>query len=559
MAVVPSTSNAQSVSQGGSYQYNNGSYESTIANNPVTTAVIDVPLGVASSAAIEVIEAQQFLNRNLSFGAWRTSNSTYAAGTGGLGLQLTSPFVAPNSGFRQPAPPDQYAGFKFGPFFIDEIYAGAGAMYSDYQGVPIFGNLSDPPGEDNWAGIVWAQARLTAYITDRFAIAMTPSVYWLPLKNDVGWGLVSPFLGMGAFGGPYSLLEAGFKTHLAGNFEFTFHEQFRAVHPGTSLLRDNPFYWANLGDTTPVDFAGRYQFGGWGGAHQIDSRGSDNFSINDDPFDQDNMFFFNMASANLRGQHGDHVSSQLYYNRQDYWDDNFDNHQAWHSIGAVIMKDGPVLSPYAMYEMNAADHFKTHYQYAVVGANWKIGPSLLGYAQSGWLWSDTERNGSRDSWIGLVGLRHRLGPHTFHGFDAGKAPTDSFRSRYVSTYAQYYVQQRIGPKAMLRAFAQQAELESLDDKTRSSADRSAYSFGVMAELAISSRSTLNMTAAYENVDMTGFNRGYELWTYRVLYNHQIGRSTNGICYYQYQESGSAVQAIDDFAEHLLFLGLSKHF
>jgi hypothetical protein len=72
-------------------------------------------------------------------------------------------------------------------------------------------------------------------------------------------------------------------------------------------------------------------------------------------------------------------------------------------------------------------------------------------------------------------------------------------------------------------------------------------------------SSLILNASYENVDVPSISRGWELWTYRLMYRRKFGSSLNGIAYYQYQESGSGVSAQDKFSEQLLFIGMMKQF
>lgn len=556
-----SSASAQSTGQSGDYRYNKGSYEgitSDIVNSPVDAIAFS-----AGTVTYAVQGAQTFLNQNMSFGAWRQSNNAYVTGLGGLGVQLQSPFLG-GYGIQSNIAPDPWLVYKFGPFYIDQVYAGAGGMYSDFQGDPGFfgGGYNNPQSDDNWAAILWAQTRVTFYLTDRFALSLTPSVYWLPLTGDVGFGLASPFLGFGALAGPQSLLQAGFRMPIANSFELYLYEEFRAVYQLTNLMRNSPYYWANLSDTTPVDFAGRYQFGGIGGASQIDAGGRADFALNDHPFDKENMFFMNEAGASLRGRHaGGSVTSNVWYNRLDYWDNNFDDHQSWNNMGALIMKQGPVISPYAVYEMNAADHFQTHYSYAMVGANARFSENLLAYAQAGWLWSELETTGGvkrgRDTWVAQAGLRHRLGPYTSHGVDVGRSPVDNFRSRYLASFYQYYLLQQIGAKASVRFFAQQAQLDVLGGP--SALERSAVTIGMLGEVALSPVSTLSFGASYETVDVPDIGRGWDLWTYRLQYLRQIGNSMTGTLYYQYQEAGSGASTLDTFSEHLLFLGVAKRF
>lgn len=548
------SANAQVTGYRGDYTYNDGSYSG------VTNDVLNRSVTATQYVTDSVDAASDFLGRNMNFGAWRANEHAYGVASGGLGFSATAPglwssggAVYSTGGIR----PDPWVGFKLGPFYVDEVYGGAGAMYSDFQGQPITGHANSPVTDDNWAGIIWAQARLTAYVTDRFAISLNPSVYWLPLTNEVGWGVGSLFAGLGAITGPSSLIQMALRFPLEGGFEMAFYEEFRAVYPQVSLMRNSPAYWAGLGDSTPVDYAGRYQFGGHGGAHQIDSGGRTDFALTDSLYGKEFMSFMNQASFSVRGHHSGNVYSNVYYDRLDYWDNNFDNHQGWQTIGALLIQQGPVVSPYARYELAASDHFENYYHYGVVGANMSFSPDLLAYAEAGWLSGENEYQGNTNSWIAKAGLRQRLSPYTYHGLDIGRSPVENFRNRYLSTYAQYYLTQQFGPRSNVTLFVQQADLDVLGGT--GAIERSALTVGMIAETRLSEVSSLSFNASYENVDIASIQRGYELWTYRLMYSRRFGQSVNGLVYYQYQEAGSGVSAQDRFSEQLLFVGMMKRF
>lgn len=553
---VPSLSvDAQVTGYQGDYTYDDGSYSG------ITDDVINGSVSATQYVHDTVAGATDFLNRNSSFGLWRADNHSYAIAGAGLGTMANIPGLWTSNGVSLHstggASPDPWFGFKLGSFYVDEVYGGVGAMYSDIQGQPIYGGPGAPGSDDNWAAIIWARARFTAYITDRLAISINPSVYWLPLTNEVGWGVGSLMLGMGAVTGPTALVQMALRFPLEGGFEVGFFEEFRAIYPNVSIIRNSPYYWATLSDSSPVDYAGRYQFGGYGGSHQIDSGGKSDFKLNDTIYGQEFMTFMNRASFSLRGRHGNNVYSNIYYDRLDYWDSNFDDHQGWQTIGALLIQQGPVVSPYARYELVASDHFANYYHYGVVGANMRFSPDVTAYAEAGWLSAEREFTGNTNSWIAQAGARQRLGPYTQHGFDVGRSPVESFRSRYLSTYAQYYLTQQIGPSSSVMFFIQRAELDVLGDT--GAVEREGTIVGVNAETHLSSNSTLSFNASYENADMASINRAYELWTYRMMYSRQFNPSVSGLIYYQYQEAGSGINALDQFSEHLLFVGMTKRF
>lgn len=544
---------AQSASRIGEYSYDRGVYRR------VTDEVINQTLNASASVTDTVTGAQQFLNHNATFGAWRTSNNASGIASTGLGFQLQGPFVSQlNIHSQANMPQSQWLGFRAGPFAIDEIYAGAGLMYSEYSGQPIYGAPMSPgmSDDDNWAAVIWAQVRATVYMTDRFALSFTPAIYYLPLQGDVGWSLGFPFLGMAGITQPNALLTTGFKIPVNETIQFVMMDQFQVFHPQLSLMRNSPSYWANLGDTSPMDIAGRYRFGGFG-PYEIDARGNDSFALNDRFMDADQVLLMNRATFSLMGRHGSEIYTQLFYDRLDYWDHNFDAHQSWQSGGFQIVQQGPSFTPYARYEFTAGDHWQTNYHYGVVGFQKKVSPDLVGYAEGGWLWSSIERVGSSDSWVALAGIRHRLGPYTWHGVDGGRAPIANFRNRYLATYGQYYITQTLGANSQFILFVQKADLDVLGGG--GALERDFLSVGGILNVNLSPKSVVNATVSYEDSDADTIGRSWDMWTYRVSYMRRLGASMNATCFYQYQHAASSTSMDDDFSEHLLYMGVVKHF
>ncbi len=553
------SASAQVTVQDGDYNYRNGAYRG------ITDDIINRSVAAVDYAGDTAQAAGDFLNKTMNFGAWRSDNDAYAALSGGVHSQFYRPGSINGSSVSLLAAggiaPDPWLNLKLGPLNLDRVYGGAGFMYSDYTGDFINGRPIDAraASDDGFASVLWAQARLTAYVTDRFAISLTPSVYYLPFKNQVGWGLGNLFSNINANTAPGAILETGYRFPLLGQFQVSFYDQFRAMHTAVSLFRNSPFYWTSVADQTPVDFAGRYQFGGFGGFDRPGSRGSSKFALRDKIFDGNSIFFMNQASVNMRGRHSDDLVSNVYYNRLDYFDHSMNRTVGWNTIGGVLIQQGPVLSPYVRAEVTSSDNSgqQFHYEYALVGVNAKINPNLLAYAESGWMTSTVANHGSTESWLGRFGIRQRLGPYTSHGLDISRNPSENFANHYLINTAQYYIAQQLGAKASARAYVQQSELNSISGL--SAFDRDVTTVGLIAEARLSPRSTLSLASSYENVDVPAGNLNYEMWTYRLMYNRILGQSLTGNIYYQYQETGSGASAYKAFSENLLFVGVVKRF
>jgi hypothetical protein len=548
-------SNSIPPSYGGDYDYTrNGYYRS--ASDPAVNAIFDT-LGTASGV---VYDTQNVLNQATSFALFRSEDSNNgSAVSGGIGLQLRGPFQTQALLGPQSAR-SRWMCYKMGPFYVDNITAGAGLIYSDYQGLSPYGGFSGVQGSDNWAMIVGLSARVSFNISDRFAFTASPFVYWLPFTNQVGWAVGFP--GYALFGGqiaPRALFETAYRIPIEGGHELAFTDRFSAVFLQSSLLNESMLYQLNFMDTTPLDRAGRYQFGT--GSVPFDSTANPNFSLNNRPFSSDRFLYQNQLGASLRSRLSEDVYSNVYFNRYDWWNKNFDHLNAWDVFGAVLMKRGAFLSPYVMYEANIQEQTHVDYQQALVGVNANINTNTVAYAQAGWLWSHSGVAGtaqSSDTWIAQAGMRQRIGPYTVHGIDAGRMPFQGGfgGARYVSDFVRYYVSQQLGARISSNFYIEKADLKAIgQDK----GDRQFLTAGVMTRVALSERSSLGFFVSYDNVVLPQINRGWQMWTYRAIYMRQFSDSVQGQVAYHYQQAGAGRTPLDHFQEHFLFIGATKRF
>ncbi len=540
---------------GGDYDYTrNGFYRSS--TDPAVNAIFDT-LGTVSGA---VYDTQNVLNHATSFALWRSEDSNNStAVSGGIGLQLRGPFQTQALLGPQSAR-SRWMCYKFGPFYIDNISANAGMMYSDYQGLSPYGGFSGVQGSDNWAAIVGLSARVSFNISNRFAFTASPYVYWLPLTGQVGWAVGFP--GYALFGGqiaPRALFETAYRLPIEDGVELAFTDRFSAIFLQSNLLNESMLYQLNFMDTTPLDRAGRYQFGV--GAVPFDSTGNPNFSLNSNPLSADRFLYQNQFGAALRARLAENVYSNTYFNRYDWWNKNFEHINAWDTIGTILLRQGPFISPYAMYEANIQEQTKLEYHQALIGANVNLNANTLVYAQGGWLWSHSAAaavNKSSDTWIAQGGMRQRIGPYTVHGIDAGKMPFQGGfgGARYVSTFVRYYVSQQLGARISSNFYVEKADLTAIgQDK----GDRQFLTAGVMTRVALSDRSNLGLLVTYDDVDLPQLNRGWKMWTYRAIYMRQFSDSVQGQIAYQYQQAGAGRSPLDHFQEHFLFIGATKRF
>jgi len=523
--------------------------------------IINTPLDATSLGEGTIEAAHSFVEQSMSFGAWREFNSPGAGGVG-FGVvprfRLSNPFLQARRdqvGFGSRQRPEQWRVLRLGPFYVDSIALGSGVLYADYQGTP-FGIQPSQTGTDNFAMVTWASMRLTAFISDRFAITLQPSVYWLPLENEVGWALGSPFISLGATAAPQSILQMAYRTPIANEWELNIFDQFHASFLNNSFLDENIFLQAGLLDMTPIDRAGRYRFGG-SGASQFDALGRTDFSLNNQLFGRDQLFFQNYAGVSLLGRHAGSLRSSLFYNRLDTWDSGFDHRQAWNRLGGMLVKEGPVFTPYTFSQFTTQDDFKTWVGHAVLGANINFSPTVVGYGQVGWLWAERGFRGDYDTWIALAGFRQSLGPYTDHGVEGGRSPTDLYGTQFVSDFIRYYIRQRLGPNMVAGWYVQNSDLTYLTGPGVSS--RHLLTSGALLLAQLTERTQFSLFASYNDVDLEDVSRGWKMWTYRASLSHGFSPTVRGLAVYQYQDAGSGVGIADDFTENMVFVGIEKRF
>jgi hypothetical protein len=533
------------VADHGDYYYDGRQYDDLTAANLLADAV-----DATDSVVYSVQESTAFLDRATSFGAWNTFHN----GQGTVGLRADLGLGRWRPGFRHEALRHrQLRGLRLGPLYITDIYAGAGLMYSEYQGRPPRSGRFRP-GDDPWAAILWTSFTVSAYITDTFALSVRPFIYWLPLEGKVGYAGPAGFLGFNPGVMPNTMLEMAYHVPL-GTWDMYFYERFDAVMAQAGILDENLFFWGSIRDYSEYDTAGRYGFGGFG-VPVADARGNANFSINDRLFDEDRLLFRNTAGVTLNGHLAEDVTASFFYRRADRWDNDFDHLSGWNTAGALLVKQYLRGTLYAGYNISHLDVQDTTIQWAYAGASVALGPRLWLDGRAGYMWNEGVRG--RDSWIGQVSLEHQLGPFTWHGLSFGRRVTDpDFGARYLADYIRYVLVHDFSDRAQMRVFAQYADAERLDNIALS--DYSSFVAGVLLSFAISPSDELMVLNTYETYDLNNARRDWTLWTHRLAYVRRLTDDCSAQFYYQYQHGNANILAGDDFTEHLIYLGVVKRF
>lgn len=453
-------------------------------------------------------------------------------------------------------------GLHMGIFVVDSLTVGAGMLYSDYSGRTLRNSrFASMPDSDHWGSIVWTSFRLSAYVTNRFALSVRPYIYWLPLENKVGFSAASGIFGLASGFAPSSMLDAAYRINLGPLWDLSFSDRFGAIMNQRSILNEPLVLSASFQDVSSHDLAGQYAFGGFSPPTK-DVRYRDRFSINDQLFDNNRVFFRNAATARLSGRIGVNTGLHFIYRRFDQWDDSFNHLAGWNTAGAVLLQSRPMIDKFVSYMASSRDDSEYLVQSLSAGVNALIGPRIRGFASGGHMWLTNGNQGGRelgrDSWIGRAGVEHLLGPRVRHGLAAGKMVTDpDFGTRYLADFARYYLAMDLSRNLLLRFYYQRVEGERLDSTEDS--DLKSEVYGSLLAMTLSPADSVSILNSYETYERSGGQAGGAFWSHRLSYIHQMRMNMYAQLYYQYQHGQNYSAGDSEFSEHLLYLGMMKRF
>jgi hypothetical protein len=540
------------LSEGGDYRYTGRQYNFMKGPPSVGGVVEDTIDGVHDGAHI-VNSAANFIDGVSSVGYRNDFDSQqgYLGVSAGLNPRWITGLRHEAVGYGRPR------GMKLGPLFVDSLNIGSGVIYSDYEGTP-FRSTKFRPSDDPWAAIVWTNFRLSAYVTNKFALTLRPFIYWLPLEGKVGFSGASGLLGLRSGFFPNTMLNTAYRTNLGPMWELSVQERFQAMMSQRTILSEPLMFSASLQDVSTYDMAGRYSFGGFA-PPMINSRHQDRIALSDQLFDEDRVIYRNSALARLRGRIGSNLEANLFYGRYDLWDNEFDHQSGWNTAGALFVQNSPLIEKYLGYFVSARDGSDSLLQWMYAGMQARMGPNLMAFANGGYMWRTGGSDAfARDSWIGRVGLEQRLGPYARHGVAFGRGVTDpEFGSRYIADFARYYLAMDLSARLQLRLFYQQTDAERLDTLTAS--DFKSEVYGALVSMILSPTDTVTLLNSHETYDRLGGQAGWDMWSHRLSYIHQMREDMDMQMYYQYQHGDNNAAGSEPFSEHLLYFGMVKRF
>lgn len=406
---------------------------------------------------------------------------------------------------------------KGGPFYLDLLSVGAGALYSDYEGPQEFKRGE----EDGWLSFLELQMRALMQVSNNFFIAASGRMVYLPQSNRVAFRLGNGY-------GPNVLGRLNYQERL-GAWDVLVYDDFRARSYG------------DLFDSGAIERAGRYYYG-----FTDTLRGRDYF-------DDEAFFFLNTAGAKASTLLSPDWRLNAMIDRSDIWQTHdFINHATRHHAGALLGYEGSRIpfSPYARYDVNTVDDFDSFFHTAYVGGRGRLTENLRVDARGGYLWS-TSRPSDHDSWLWRVSLTHDLSQRTVHGLTFGQDFfIDDFTNQtLVSDYARYHIGHQVSRNAYAQAYAQLSEDEYLHGRETNTGSTQIYGANVNVRPWDYTRVTGG--AAYQMRDIED-GRDNERMLYYLRLDHQLMSRTTLWFKYQFEEA-------EYFDEHLYSGGIRKYF
>lgn len=420
----------------------------------------------------------------------------------------------------------ELAHIKAGPLYFDILWAGAGVIYSDYNGKLPSSRSED---DDGWTGFVELGVRGLLRITDSIYISAVANVIYLPFENELG-------LRFGNGRDPGLLLRANVNDVVAG-WEILFYDEFRGIS-GLDVFVD--------ADSTAIDRAGRYSFG------FISDRSSDFY-------DSNQAFFVNTV--------GFHASRPVFGNqwrygfgieRSDYWRSfSFEDHGKRDWLGTYFQYEGSVIpfAPRISYEYISNDGYESLFHTIDLQLSGRFTENLFWTGEIGYLFT-SGTTAENNSFIWQVMLDHTFTRSTRHWVVFGEnfVENEFIPDTRTAKFARYVIDQRITSQFHVQAFAQYSENEQSHNVRFATRDR--FGAGLSLIYRPLDFTSIEGTVLYEQIDQPSTTDDSNRWLYRLEMIQQLSHRLTANLFYQYEEMDSEQ---NPFTEHFMGLSLRRYF
>lgn len=421
----------------------------------------------------------------------------------------------------------ELAHIKAGPLYFDVLWAGAGVIYSDFNGdLTLYEGDSN---DDGWLGYVELGVRGLLRITDSIYISAIANVIYLPFENELG-------LQLGNSTNPGLMFRLNINDVVAG-WEILFFDQFQALS-GLDIFVD--------ADSPAIDQAGRYSFG------FMSDRSNDFYNnrlayfVNTVGFHASRLFFDNEWRLNFGIEHS------------DYWRSfSFDDHGKSDRLILAMQYEGSVLpfAPRFSYEYWSNDGYDSLLHQVQMQLNGRITENVNWRGTVGYAFSTGDMV-EQNNFTWELALEQVLTRSTIHWIGVGDGYFyNEFQSDTRSArYARYGIDQRITNKFHIDAYAQYAYQEASANDRFPVRDR--FGAGLEFHYRPLDFTDLSARAYYEQVDQSDTTDDTARWVYRLEWTQQLSSRLTGNVFYQYEEMNSLSRP---FTEHLFGLSMRRYF
>lgn len=416
---------------------------------------------------------------------------------------------------------------KAGPLYFDLLWVGAGAIWSDFNGVQNFA-----PGQgDGVTSYVGAGFRGLVRVTDTIYLSAAGSLYYLPQINRLAFGL--------GYGNQNSFAVDLYFSDTWGDWDVSFTNSF-AGRPGLN-------FYSNTGQTA-VDRAGQY----WFGVQQNQAN----------QFNQNSSAYFNNtialnASRLVLGRAWRFWSTAKHV---DFWRTfDFTNHSQREQLSLVLGYEGSILpfAPRFSYNAYTMNKFRSIYHQIGMDLNGRITENINWNGYLGYLFnsgSGTKQN----TFLWKFGLSQNISSKTNHNITIGESffVNDYSNDALTARYAQYAINHSFTRQLRAGLFAQISDRQSYVSTSTNSTIPSASSAGGGATLTYQPLDFTSITASIIHSESLKPANIYDQWITRLGVTQQLSMRMTGTLMYQYQENNGLQ---NHFTEHMIMVGLRRYF
>lgn len=421
----------------------------------------------------------------------------------------------------------ELAHIKAGPLYFDVLFAGAGVIFSDFNG-ELPGTELDQ-NDDGWAAFVEVGVRGLLRLSDSIYLSVAANLIYLPMENELAFRL-------GNAANPGLLFRFNLNEQL-GEWEILFFDEFIG-RSGLDVFVD--------ADSPGIDRAGRYYFG-----FQSD-RSNDFYSSNQAFFVNTVGFWASRPVFDNQWRFGSGIE------HSDYWTSfSFDNHGTRDYLELYMQYEGSTIpfAPRFSYEYVSNDGYRSLLHLLELQLTGRLTENLnwLGAAGYGFRTGDAPET---NDFTWRFELDHTITRSTRHylavgqGYQYNEFQSDTRRS----TYGRYGIDQRITSRFNIDAFVQYAENETSVNDRFPVRDR--FGAGLTMTYLPLDFTAIRGMALYEQIDQSTTTDDSSRWLYRVEVNQQFSHRLTGNVFYQYEEMNSD---INPFTEHFFGVSMRRYF